>query len=104
MIFKTEDDENADEGSSRQWHRFPRRNRDVIMPSSSMVCEDEPKDLPGMFKRVIIRVLRSDLDTASRRIPSWPALVNDQPREPRSLAPLAHSSDNLTASQIPEGN
>jgi len=99
MIFKREDDENADEGSSGQWHRFPRRSRGVIMPSSSMVCEDEPKDLPGMFKRVIIRVLRSDLNTASRRIPSWPALVNDQPREPRSLAPLAHSSDNLTASQ-----
>jgi len=63
------------------------------MPSSSMVCEDEPKDLPGMFKRVIIRILRSNLDTASRRIPLWPAQVNDQPREQRFLAPLAHSSN-----------
>jgi len=63
MIFRMEDDENADEDSSIKRRRLSGLARVVTTPSSSRdrdsVFDEEPEDLPGMFKRVIIRLLRN---------------------------------------------
>ena len=63
MIFRMEDDENADEDSSIKRRRLSGLARVVTTPSSSRdrdsAFDKEPEDLPGMFKRVIIRLLRN---------------------------------------------
>ncbi|KAE9369642.1 hypothetical protein N431DRAFT_413880 [Stipitochalara longipes BDJ] len=63
MIFRTEDDENgvyADE-ESRQKRHLSMLGRVATMSSSpteqERAFDDKPDDLPGMFKRVIIRLL-----------------------------------------------
>jgi hypothetical protein len=63
MIFRMEDDENADEDSSIKRRCLSGLARVVTTPSSSRdrdsVFDEEPEDLPGMFKPVIIRLLRN---------------------------------------------
>ena len=58
-----EDDENADEESSIKRRRLSGLARVVTTPSSSRdrdsAFDEEPEDLPGMFKRVIVRLLRN---------------------------------------------
>jgi hypothetical protein len=68
MIFRTEDDDDSAKISSMELKPHLRKKRKTMERATlddDSSCEEDPEDKPGMFKRVIIRLLKRSLETSS---------------------------------------